>query len=68
MKTIYQTVKMNNVFEVLEDPQNGLFLFKNGRYLTAPKSLDETKLYIDNYKREQSRFGIKTQNGVSRRV
>jgi hypothetical protein len=58
MKTIYQTVKMNTVFEVLEDPKNNLFLFKNGKYFSAPRTLDESKLFIDN-------FSLKQKMGVT---
>jgi hypothetical protein len=58
MKTIYQTVKMNEVFEVLEDQKNGLFLFKNGKYFSAPKSLEESKLFIDSFAAKQKNMGV----------
>jgi hypothetical protein len=58
MKTVYQTVKMNTVFEVLEDHQSNLFLFKNGRYFSAPKTLDETKFFIDSFAKQKLKGAI----------
>jgi hypothetical protein len=46
MAILYQQVRWNNVFEVLQDKSGNLFIFQNGHFWKAPSSLDEAKLII----------------------
>jgi hypothetical protein len=50
MATLYQQVKWNNVFEVLQDNQGNLFIFKNNHYWRPATLLDEAKSIINSFK------------------
>ena len=46
MKTVYQTCKMNKVFELNEDREQ-ILVFENGRFKMVFPDLNTAKNYID---------------------
>lgn len=48
MKTVYQRVRWNVVFEVNQDCYGNLFLFRNGSYLKSVTTVDEAQFVIQN--------------------
>jgi hypothetical protein len=48
MATVYATVKMNTVYEVLNDQCGNSYLFKNGSYFKFCYGLDHAKFIIES--------------------
>jgi hypothetical protein len=48
MATLYQKVRWNDVYEVLQDNHGNMFIFKNGSYWKSVNVIDEAHWIINN--------------------